>query len=430
MKLFVNHLKFKEVSLYLVKIAWRNLRRNKLRSIISIFAIAAVVMIVIFSRGLMIGFNDSLYNFYINNQTGHVRIVNEDYRLRELLLPLDYTVDGINGNGINEFISMLKDIDGVQHVLPRLNFGAVATFDNSMIRMVGVGVNIENEISYGNLTSDITGRFPEKGNEILIGKGLKNKLNADLGSRITMMISDSFRSLQGRTFEVVGIRETGINVIDDYFFYLPIETAQDILYLYDEASELLIYGTHLKYAEHLHSNIHGLLKDENALDKYSVLIWNKADPTIELMSEVTVTMNIVYIFFIALGTIVLVTTMSMIVRERISEIGMMAALGLKKREIMFVFTCEGFLKGFIGSLAGIVGGGLITLYYSIKGIRVQAFVDVVKDMDILIQPVFYTTFSFENLIVSFLLSIFIVTIACIYPARLAAKMNPVDALAK
>jgi len=415
--------------MYLLKISLRNLKRNKLRSLISVLAIAAVVTIVIFSRSLMMGFTDSIFNFYIDNQTGHVSLADFGYRLREALMPLDYSVNGFEGEGLSAMVSGIKGIEKVEHVLPRLNFGAISSVEGRMVRMAGVGVDVKAEESYGALTSDIIrGRMPDKGSEILVGSGLLEKLNADVGSRVTMMISDLYRSLRGRTFEVTGVRESGVAHLDDNYFYLPLESAQEILFMYDEASELLIYGGNRNQGEFIAGEVNALAQKYSAEDRYSVLLWREADPTIELLEATSGTMNIVYVFFILLGTVVLATTMTMIVRERTHEIGMMAALGLTKMQIMKVFTLEGAFKGIAGSLLGVIGGGLITLHYSVYGIHVEALIDVVKETEILMDPVMYTPYSFENLAVSFIISVIIVTLVCLYPAWQAASLEPVDAL--
>src|SRR5690554_1956199 len=228
----------------LIKIAWRNLSRNKVRTFIAILAIITVVIIVVFARGLMVGAFESSFKMYIDNNFGHVRIIDKEYEIREVLLPLDYPVDGFNSSGVTAMMSEIKKLDKVEHLLPRIRFVAISTIDDDLFRMIGVGIDPLRENVYGSLPGDIIrGRMPESGNEILVGQGLLEALGVDFKDRVTLVFSDAQQSIRGYTFEIVGIRESGVAALDDNFFYLPLETAQDILWLEDEVSELLVFAS-------------------------------------------------------------------------------------------------------------------------------------------------------------------------------------------
>ena len=96
---------------------------------------------------------------------------------------------------------------------------------------------------------------------------------------------------------------------------------------------------------------------------------------------------------------------------------------------MKIFVLEGFFMGLIGSLLGVVIGGSITYYYSQTGLYVEVFAEMMgEQIDLLVEPVFYFGFNLENLMISFVLTLIIVILACLYPARRAAKMEPVEAL--
>ncbi len=414
--------------MYLTKIAWRNLKRNPSRTGIAVAAIALVVVIVVFSRGFIVGMTDSMFSTYIDNSLGHVRIVDEDYKLREALLPLDYLVDGLDDGGASDMVARLSQLPEVNYILPRVQFGAMATEGDRLIRMLGIGTDMSVEARHGVLPGDLAeGRLPEASDEILVGSGILRDLSASVGDRVTLVFADYYQSLRGKTFTIVGVRDSGISELDNHLFYLPLSTAQDMLWLEDEVTELLVFGSHADGADTLHTAISGLLNADGS-ERYAVTAWNRGDGLIELYSEAQNIMILVYILFIAMGSVVIVSAMAMIVRERTGEIGMMGSLGLKSRDILTIFLMEGVFMGVVGSALGTLLGGVITWIWSRTGIRVEAFADLVSEVELLVQPVFYPAFNLENLLVSFGLAVLVVTVACLYPAWQAAKLEPVEAL--
>ncbi len=414
--------------MHLARISWRNLKRNTVRTSIAVLAVTTVVIIVIFARALMVGSVDSSFRMYIDNSYGHVRITDQEYQLREPLLPLSYTIDGFDGGGADDMIGQMERIDSVEHVLPRIRFAVTADAGDRFLRMIGVGVDPARETAYGALPDDIRrGRMPQTDDEILLGRGLSEGLEAGVGARVTVTFVDAEQAQRHRTFEVVGITEAGVAGLDNTFFYLPLETARDMLQLENQVTELLLFTSDAHRAGVLQADVTELLA-RRAGGQYTAVIWNQADPFVEFFYEMTKIMDLVYLMFILMGSVVIITTLTMIVRERTPEIGVMAALGLRGRDIMKVFVLEGTFMGLIGSLLGVLGGGLITRHYSQAGLHAEDFARLSADMDLLIEPVFYLAHNFENLIVSFALGFIVVALACLYPAYRAARLEPVDAL--
>ncbi|HLV10539.1 MAG TPA: ABC transporter permease, partial [Halanaerobiales bacterium] len=97
--------------IFFTKLAFKNLLRHKLRTFISIIAIAFTVMIVVFARGYITGAIDSTFANHIYYNSGHIKIIDQEYQQQERVLPLNYPVDGFQGQDLNEMISSLKEID-------------------------------------------------------------------------------------------------------------------------------------------------------------------------------------------------------------------------------------------------------------------------------------------------------------------------------
>ncbi len=304
----------------LTRIAWRNLKRNIVRTFIAILSITIVVIIVLFARGLTVGITEPSLAMYIDNKFGHVRITTEEYKLREVLLPLDFTIKGFDGRGAEEMTIEIEEMTRVEHVLPRMRFGAMATIEDVQVRMVGVGVDPARENNYGALSRDILeGRMPEAVNDILVGRGLLEKLGAEVGDSVTLMFSDAYQSLRTRSFDIVGVREVGVAGLDNNYFYMPLKTAQDMLLLEDQVTEMLVFASTAQEAHALQADLNTLLK-ERGEDKYTTVIWHMADPFVEFYNEAASIMGFVYLLIILMGSVVIISNLTMIVRKELPRL--------------------------------------------------------------------------------------------------------------
>ncbi|MBA7540373.1 hypothetical protein ES705_32670 [subsurface metagenome] len=195
-----------------------------------------------------------------------------------------------------------------------------------------------------------------------------------------------------------------------------------------EVTELLIITPDHHEAASVLPGLNELFSREDESGKYILQLWNKDYDLIELFEIAGQIYSSIYVFIIILACFVLVNTLIMIVNERTREIGMMSALGLKSREILYLFTIEGAIIGILGSAIGTVLGGILTRVFSVVGIDYSAAMEGMSSTDIMMSPIFYPVFSLENLVFCFTLGVIVVTIACIIPARKAAKLEPTEAL--
>ncbi|HDK27194.1 MAG TPA: ABC transporter permease, partial [Candidatus Atribacteria bacterium] len=254
------------------------------------------------------------------------------------------------------------------------------------------------------------------------------KIGREVGEKVTILYSTPFGSFKGSTFQIVGKYQSDIQGMNDKLFFLPLDQAQRILEMPGEVTELLLITSDPHKAASILPGLNELFSREDESGKYLLQLWNKDYELIELFDFAVKMYNSIYVFIIILACFVLVNTLIMIVNERTREIGMMSALGLKSREILYLFTMEGVIMGILGSALGAVMGGIITRVFSVVGIDYSAAFEGVDTTEYLMSPIYYTVFSLENLVFCFVLGVIIVTIACIIPARKAAKLEPTEAL--
>lgn len=414
---------------FMWSIAAKNLMRNKLRSSISIAAIAISVCMVVIVRGLLTGMLDNMVDLNIQYNSGHIKIVDTEYKKKERLLSLNYPVDGFEGEGTTAMANRLAQVQGIEKVVQRLKFGVAASDGDKMVGMLGWGVKPEDELQYTDIKKMLTeGRMVESGKqEVVLGAGILEKLKLEVGQKITVFYSTAFGSFKGSTFAIVGKVQSGLKLLDDSVLYIPIDQAQRILDMPDQSTELLLFTKNYRHIKSQMAALTDLFKAEDEAGRYKIIAWPKSSSMIEMMQIGEKIYNIVYVLLILLSCIVIINTMIMIVKERTAEIGMMTALGLRSSDVLKLFIMEGSVMGIIGSFLGAILGGISTIILAQVGLD---YTEAMKGIgsDILINTVIYPVFSVRNMIFCFVLGAIVTALTCILPARRAANLEPTEAL--
>ncbi|MGP3778303.1 ABC transporter permease [Halanaerobium saccharolyticum] len=411
---------------FLINIAFKNMFRNKLRTIVSILAIAFAVMVIVFTRGLIDGMIGDTYSLYIHYDTGHIKIIDEEYEQKEKLLSLNYTVKGLENKNLSEMQADLSEMEGIEMVIPRLKFGAAVSTEEELVQMLAWGVDGAKELEFTNLERELSqGRMVEPGQrEVVMGSELLKKINRSVGEKVTMVYTTAFSSFQGATFEIVGEIQSNLPLLNEQVVFMPIDTAQNLLYLNDEATELLLVTEDRELAGEFLPQVRNYL-NQGGGNNYLAQSWKEGNTFIQLLEVSETIYNFIYLFLVLLSSIVVINTLVMIVKERTQEIGMMSALGLKSREILQLFILEGSAMAVIGSFLGALGGGALNYYLAGVGFDYSA---AFEDIDVLMNPVIYPTYKVEHMLFAFAIGVVVTTLTAIIPARRAAKLEPTEAL--
>ena len=414
---------------FLIKLALKNLSRHKLRTFISLIAIAFSVMVVVFARGYIMGMIDSFVMHSVQYDTGHIKIITEEYRKQQRLLPLNFPVDGYNQEGIDPMIAEISKMDNIKSVMPRLKFGAIIGGDNDVTTLLAWGVDPEKELKNTGIRSYIKeGRMLQLGKrEIVMGGMMMDNLGKKVGDKVTIVYNTSFNSMKGTTFTIVGRIESGMAMLNELVVYLPLDEVQRLLYMEGQTTELVVFTKNIGMSDKVLPKLKAAVEAKDTEKKYAVLSYKETSELLPWMEMARLIYNEIYIFIVLLASIVVINTMIMIVKERTKEIGMMTAMGLNSRDILNLFILEGAVMGAIGSFAGALVGTLIGLYTSVKGLDMSSAVSGFSK-DIMFNAIVYPVNSVSNAIFAFVLGTIIVTLACIIPARRASRLEPAEAI--
>ncbi len=400
----------------LVRIALRNLGRTKSRTALSLVSIAVGVMVVILFKGVIDGVWDQLVTGTIRFSSGHVRIVDPEYLLKEQLMSLYYPVDA-------DVANQAASVSGVVAASPRIRFSGLISRENQADGVMVTGFDPRREEPVSQMSRYLTGRYMERGaREAVVGGSLLRKQGLTVGDRFTLVFNTAFGSMRGYTLEIVGRVDSGYAWLDEQLF-VDLGLAQAMLEMPGEATEVLVMGSSQRETKALVSALQAGISDRGEL---SFVPWHSASEMMELMSLAQVIYFVIYLVVLALAAFVVVNTMVMIVAERIREIGMLAALGLSGGQILRLFLYEGTVLGVLGSLVGGLLGGVLLRVLSTTGITMDGMDTI--DPQYFITPTIYPVFSWTLLLLMMGAGV-VVTMAAVWlPARRAARLEPTQAL--
>jgi putative ABC transport system permease protein len=405
-------------------IAFRNLSRNRRRSILSLSAIAVTAIVMVFMMGLIAWMKDDIRGNITTYIAGDLRIRHGEFTDEEDGNPLEFLVEDLS-----DVIRKVTAVPGVTAVSPRLHLGTAAYRDGRTVPAVGMAVDFALEEGFIGLSGFLTeGRLPQTGaREAVFSRPLAEKLGIGNGDRITLLFTTRRRSSNAVTLTVSGIAEfDGVSVNQETFF-APLELMQRIVHTGDAAMELLIRtdvdNADLRALGGKAEEIAAALPPDSPL---KVSAWNEASDFWSLIQFADLTYGVMAAVFFILGSTVIINTTIMTIYERRKEIGTLGALGMEPGQIVRLFFAEATFLGIIGAAAGTILGFLLSLPVMRTGIPLyDSFMtefgaEFSTRLYILVRP--------GTLLYVFVFASVIASIASYLPARRSSRVAPVEAL--
>jgi ABC-type lipoprotein release transport system permease subunit len=401
----------------ILKMAWRNIWRNKTRSLVIMLSVAVGLLAGIGVLALYKGMMKGRVRTVIDSEVAHLQIHHPEFKK-------DYNPSFIIP-GYEEILRKIKSFPEINLAVPRsiAQGMLVTTTSSSGVQINGIVPDEEYKISL--LKQKIVtgeGFHPAKTNEILIGKKLADKMKLKQNSKLVLTFTDTAGNLVSSAFRVSGIYQSGNAPLDELNVYITMNTLNNLLLTDNAAHEIAI-----------------LLKDDNSLEIIqhklkmefpSLLVesWKEIAPETELMvktvDEYSYIIMIIILIALAFG---ILNTMLMSVLERTREIGMMVALGTSKLRIFLLVFTETVFLTIAGTPIGLLAAYFITNYYQKHGLNLSG---MGKDMmaSFGFSTMIFPSFPWEKLTAIIIMVVGTALLSSLLPALKALRLQPIEAL--
>jgi len=400
----------------LLVLAWKNIWRNKKRSLIILTAIALGLWAGLFSVAISIGVWEATINTTIDRNLSHIQIHTKEFKDESLIS--NYIPDG------NSIINEIRADEKVKEVSGRVLIEGMASSTTSSGGVNIVGVNPEREGKATTISTYIKeGNFFEskKRNPIVVGHKLADKLGLKLGSKVVLTFQNVDTTLTYVAFRIVGIFKTESSIFDQSHLFVKKSDIYPIMESQPIVSEIAIRLNSSNDLDSVYSKIN---QSNPAL---VVETWKQLAPELEFTYEMLILELEIFLGIILAALLFGITnTMLMSVMDRVREFGVLMAVGMKRIRVFMLIIFETFVLSIFGGLIGMGLGALTIWYLSDKGIDLSIFSEGLNawGMPTQMYPVLPIYFYFLLVVMIIATAI----IAAIYPSIKTIKLHPAEAI--
>lgn len=411
--------------MFIIKLALRNLFRHKKRTIITAIVISLAIFIYLLSDSLMLGIEELSYANIINLESGHLQVVNPDYWEERQEAPLENLIPLTE-----DLKKKIREIEGFNAMAGQLRFSASLNNGIDEIPIMGLGINPE-EIKRV-LTIDeyfVEGSMLTPGKyEAVLGKSLADLMDLKVGDYLTLIVRTKENTFNTIDAVITGLLKTPHPDINDNTVFVPLDIARQALNLEEEISQIVIrLNRDKEEAREIAAELsRNLAEGGFNLKAYS---WQESAETLTAMMQMQDIENFVILgIILVIAAVGIINTTILSAIERMEEIGMMKALGLKEGEIIRVFMIEATGIGIIGGLIGCFFGGIGVTILNQIGLSMNTFGGQDTTYGLPILDKIYGGWNPGAFIFVFVFGVVIALLSSILPARWAARKDPVKAI--
>lgn len=406
--------------LKMAKLAWRNIWRNWRRTGIATIAIMLGLLLLVFMDGLYGGYDEAVFANAVRLYGGNLQIHAPGFREKTHRIPLLPLKDA------DQVVETAMKHPEVLLASKRIRTSGIINEQGEIypVTITGLEPSVEEPISL--IAENITaGRFLDDRDKdmILIGVGMAEELGVGVGDRITLAGKSKNESLRQRTMTIAGLFNLGLPDAEKNLVFISLAEAGSLYNLRDQATEVAIVLNKVGIEEQVISELRPALPD------YEVDSWLTLNPEFAQVMDLSVAATAFFGFVVVvMACIGILNIMLMAVYERTREMGVLAALGMKGRQVMWLFLLEGAMIGAVGAVGGCTLGWLAMLAFNMSGGYDMSSFTSAGEIYALMGDAFYATINPISIIQLGLLLVVMAVLASLIPAWQASQKEPAESL--
>ena len=402
------------------KIAWRNIYRNKKRSLITITSVFAALLLIILMRALQFGFYDKLIETVVESYAGYVEIHADGFWDNQSL-DNSMQVD-------QQLLDDIQSVEGVENIVQRLQtFSLISVGEKTKGGVInGINLSEEQKITDWNKKM-VSGSFDLSDNEIIIAKGIAEFFSISENDTL-ILYGQGYRGMMAAgKYPVKGVIDLKNPDLNKIGLFMTMESVRNYVSS-DEISTHIIIGKEKYYDEGKIVEDLGLILS----DDYEVMTWKETLPEIEQTITADSAGGLIMAFILYVIVVFgMFGTVLMMTEERKYEFGVLISIGMSRIRLFGIILVETIILSMVGVVLAVMVTYPISIYYNINPIDMAILmgdgaVQMIEEMGF--SPMIPMSISWD-IPLSHSLVIFIFSLLIsIYPAIKISKLNPVKSM--
>ncbi len=403
----------------LLKLAWRNIWRNKRRSMLTLAAVVFAALMAIAMRGIQLGTYALNIRSVVELFSGYLQIQNKGY-IDNPTLNSSFVVDE----------NLDREISGTQGVTafaPRIYADGLVSFKDNSRGAAVFGIDPAKEKNVTTFVYNLDeGDFfkSDSTNEIVVGTQMLKNLDAAIGDTLVILAQGYDGALGNQKFKIVGTVRLGVQELESAVVFMGLKTAQSLLTMPNRVNVIAVKAASLDRLGQISKSLSKRIKDP----KLAVLEWDRVNPEMKQAIQLDNVSGIMFLgILIVIVAFGILNTVLMSVTERFREFGVILSIGMPQKKLTYLVYIETMFITLLGLILGNALGYAVNYYLILHPILFGGELKQLYELYHFL-PQLKSSLQF-SIFYNVSLSILIISlVSCIYPAYKVYKLEPLKGI--